>query len=43
MHNNDFDIHPISVHYSVNRLNIQKMPKNKVLFVQNELGVRIFI
>ena len=46
MHNNDFDMFLRSVHYSA-KLQIAKIhtnaKKNKVLSVQGELGVRIFI
>ena len=46
MHDNDFDILLRSVHYST-KLQIAKIhknaPQNKVLSVQDELGVRILI
>ena len=44
-HNNDFDIHLRNVNYSA-KLQIVKIhndAKNKLLSVQHELGVRIFI
>ena len=45
MHNYDFDILLRSVHLSpkLQILKSKKYSKNQVLYVQHELGVRIFI
>ena len=46
MHNNDFDVHLRSVHYSTKLQNTKihkNIKKNKVLSVQGKLGFRILI